>query len=161
MFYAPGFPLPLQTAQLVGQQLKEIGLDVEVRPVPLHIASAAYLSTLAAKGAQWDLALVLWAPGFADPYAYINLLLEGQLADGVSLTRFRSAEFKREMERAARLRQSAARSRAYGELDIRLARDAAPLAAISVLDEATLVSSRVGCITLRPVLDLATVCLDE
>ena len=55
--------------------------------------------------------------------------------------------------------QSRDRDRAYGALDVRLARDAAPLAALDVLSEVTLVSARVGCIVLRPVLDLTAVCL--
>jgi hypothetical protein len=55
--------------------------------------------------------------------------------------------------------RSGERDRAYGELDIRLARDAAPLVALSIINEATLVSKRVGCIVLRPVLDLTAVCL--
>ena len=57
--------------------------------------------------------------------------------------------------------QARARQLAYGSLDIQLARDAAPLAALSVLNEATFVSSRVDprCIILRPALDLTAVCL--
>ena len=41
----------------------------------------------------------------------------------------------------------------------RLAREYAPLASLGVFNEVTLVSSRVGCIVLRPVLDLAVACL--
>ena len=46
------------------------------------------------------------------------------------------------MQQASRLR-GAARAKAYAELDLRLARDAAPLLPIAVLNEATLVSARV------------------
>ena len=63
------------------------------------------------------------------------------------------------MQQAARLLDPKKRLRAYGELDADLARDAAPVAALTIANEATFVSERVGCITLRPVLDLATVCL--
>jgi hypothetical protein len=63
------------------------------------------------------------------------------------------------MLRAARLPQGRDRDSAYAALDVRLARDAAPLAAVDVLNEPTLVSKRVGCIVLRPVLDLTAVCL--
>ena len=41
VFYASDFPFPLAVAQLVKRQLGEIGLSVEIRPVPVHIASAA------------------------------------------------------------------------------------------------------------------------
>jgi ABC-type transport system substrate-binding protein len=44
-------------------------------------------------------------------------------------------------------------------IDVRLARDAAPMVATTFLNEPTLVSERVGCIVLRPELDLTAVCL--
>ena len=161
VFYAPDFTLPMQAAQLVKQQLAEIGIEVEVRGVPLHIATAAYLNRLATRGEPWDLALMLWAPGVTDPYGYINLLLEGEVVEGATITSFRSRAYRQEMAQAARLLQNRERQRAYGALDVRLARGAAPLAALNVIEEATLVSDRVGCITLRPILDLTTVCLKE
>ena len=66
------------------------------------------------------------------------------------------------MQQASRL-QGAARAKAYAELDLRLARDAAPLLPIAVLNEATLVSGRVPkrCMLLRPGLVLTTVCLKQ
>jgi hypothetical protein len=63
------------------------------------------------------------------------------------------------MRQTARVFQVGQRNRAYGALDVRLARDSAPLAALDILKEPTLVSPRVGCIVLRPVLDLTAVCL--
>ncbi|MGH3110623.1 MAG: ABC transporter substrate-binding protein [Gaiellaceae bacterium] len=161
VFYAPDFPLPLQAAQLVKQQLAAIGLDVAIRPIPLHIASAAYFERLAARNEPWDIALILWTPNIPDPHAYINLLLEAQFGDGATVTRFRSRVYRQAMQRAARAPQPRVRARAYAALDAALARDAAPLAALNVVNEVTLVSSRVGCIVLRPTLDLTVACLDE
>jgi hypothetical protein len=62
------------------------------------------------------------------------------------------------MRRAARL-QGAARYRAFGNLDVTLARDAAPIAVFGYERAPTLVSKRAGCIILRPLLDLTVVCL--
>ena len=63
------------------------------------------------------------------------------------------------MQQASRL-QGAARAKAYAELDLRLARDAAPLVPIAVLNEATLVSARVpAACSCGPGLVLTTVCL--
>jgi ABC-type oligopeptide transport system substrate-binding subunit len=152
--------LPAMTlAQLVKQQLDQIGLDVEIVPSPLHIASAAYLDRLAARGEAWDLALVLWTPNLPDPHAYLNQLLEAQRLDGRTLTGFQSRIASQELGRAARSLQGRAREDAYARLDALLARDYAPLAALDVINEATLVSNRVGCIVLRPGLDLAVACL--
>ena len=161
IFFVPDFPLPLQAAQLVKEQLAQIGLEVEVKPIPLHIATAAYLERLAARGEQWDIALILWTPNIPDPRAYINLLLEAQFGDGATVTRFRSRLYAAEMQRAARITQANARNRAYAALDEALARDAAPLAALNVVNEVTLVSNRVGCVVLRPVLDLTVACLEQ
>jgi len=154
--------LPAVTlAQLANQQLALIGLEVEVKRIPLHIASAAYLEKLAARGEGWDIALVLWTPNIPNPHAYLNQLLEAQLLDGQTLTGFRSSTVSRELRAAARTLQTRARGGAYAKLDALLARDYAPLAALNVVNEATLVSDRVGCIVLRPVLDLAVACLED
>jgi hypothetical protein len=78
---------------------------------------------------------------------------------GTNFTRFSSSAYDVQLRRTARLLQARSRSRAYAALDVRLARDAAPLAAVDFLNEATLVSRRVECIVLRPVLDLTAACL--
>ena len=101
---------------------------------------------------------MLWTPDFVDPAAYINRLLDGQHAGGTNLARFDEPPYNAQMQQASRL-QGAARAKAYAELDLRLARDAAPLVPIAVLNEATLVSARVGCMLRRPGLVLTTVCL--
>jgi hypothetical protein len=62
------------------------------------------------------------------------------------------------MRRAARLR-GGPRYRAYGDLDVQLARDAAPMVGVEYVNAATLVSNRVGCVVVRPLLDLTAVCL--
>ena len=98
-------------------------------------------------------------PNVPDPHAYINTLLEGRYVGSTNVAGFASATYDRAMQRAARLPDARLRNRSYGALDVRLARDSAPLAAISVLNEATFVSGRVGCKVLRPALDLTAVCL--
>ena len=152
-------PLPIQAAQLAAKQISQIGLDVEIRQIPDHLTSVNYLATLTARGAKWDIALVLWTPNIPDAHAFLNLLLESQLFGGETLTRLRSKLARTELARAARLPQGLARNRAYAEVDATLARDVAPVAPLNVVHEATLVSDRVGCIVLRPVLDLAVACL--
>jgi peptide/nickel transport system substrate-binding protein len=159
VLYTTDFPLPLAAARLAKQQLAAIGLEVDIKAFPIHIASAAYLKRLAAAGEGWDLALVLWTPNVPDAYAYINTLLEGQNIGSTNVAGFASTDYDRAMRRAARVPEAQVRNRAYGALDARLARDSAPLAAINVLHEPTFVSERVGCKVLRPALDLTAVCL--
>ena len=161
VMYTTDFPPPVATAMAVRQQLAEIGLDVEVKAVPEHIASAAYAGQLARPGEPWDIALVLWGPPIPDPSAFLNALLDTDFVGGTNLGGFTSAGVDADVRGAARLPQARARQRAYGEIDARLARAEAPFASIDVFNEVTFVSSRVDprCIVLRPALDLATVCL--
>ena len=86
------------------------------------------------------------------------MLFDGQYAPAPNLGRFNSPAYTAQMRRAGRL-QGDRRYEAYGEVDVRLARDAAPAAALNFFTEATLVSDRVGCVVLRPTLDLTAVCL--
>ena len=154
--YAPDIPRPVAVAQLVKRQLAEIGLDVDVKPIAL----SAFYPRLVAPDAPWDIAVgPAWAAAFIDPYTYINELFGTPVSrGGGNVGHFASPKYRRLMRQAART-QGPRRYRVYGELDVRLARDAAPSAAISFLSEPTLVSKRVGCIVLRPVLDLTAACL--
>jgi len=161
VLYINSSPLPMAIGQLVKQQLAEIGLEVEVRGIPIHSASAAYFKKLATPGEPWDIAFGLWSPSYIDPYAYINLLFDRRFLGATNFTRFASRSYDLQMRQAARLPQGSERNNAYAALDVRLARDPAPLAAVDFLNEPTLVSKRVGCIVLRPVLDLTAVCLKK
>ncbi len=156
---SPQAPLALATAQLVKRQLGPLGLDVTIDAVPLHIASADYFDRLVNSDAAWDIALVLWTPNLPDAHVYLNLLLNGRLPGSQTLTRLEQADYRRAFNTAAAVVSPQARARAFGQLDVAVARDAAPAAAINVMNEATLVSDRVGCIVRRPVLDLTSVCL--
>jgi ABC-type transport system substrate-binding protein len=159
--YTTDFPAPLATATTVREQLAAIGLDVEVKAIPEHVASAAYVGQLARPGEPWDIALVLWSPPIPDAFAYLNALLDTDFIGGTNLGGFASTGIDADLRRAGRLPQMVARQRAYGSIDARLARVDAPFAAIDVLNEVTFVSNRVDerCLVLRPALDLAAVCL--
>jgi ABC-type transport system substrate-binding protein len=159
VLYVNSSPPPMAVAQLVKQQLAEIGLEVEVRGIPIHSATAAYFNKLATAGEPWDIAFGLWSPSYIDPYAYINLLFDRRFVGATNFARFASSAYDRPLRQAARLPQGVGRQSAYSALDVQIARDAAPIAVIDALNEPTLVSQRVGCIVLRPALDLTSVCL--
>ena len=108
-----------------------------MRALPLHTASAAYFAKLATTGEPWDLALGLWQPSYVDPYAYLNQLLDGRYAGGTNFTRFNSRAYNQQMRQTASVLQNSERRRAYGALDVRIAREAAPLAAVDFLKEPT------------------------
>jgi peptide/nickel transport system substrate-binding protein len=148
VFQVSDNPTALALAQLVKRQLAAIGLDVSLRILPRGSTDDG----------RWDLTGSLWGADYLDPYNYINLSLDGRFIGEANTGRFNSPMYNRLMRRASQLRGQA-RYRAYGELDVRLARDAAPLAALSFFNEPTLVSKRVGCVVLRPWLDLTVTCL--
>jgi ABC-type transport system substrate-binding protein len=145
------FPHHLAFAQSIKQSLAEIGLDVSIKGIPLE----AYFGRFMARGA-YDLGFATWTPDFDDPYGVLNIQLDGEFVGATNWARFDSVKYNRLLRRAAAL-QGEARFRFYGQLDARLAREAAPMVAVDYLNDATLVSGRLGCI--RQPFDLAAVCL--
>jgi ABC-type oligopeptide transport system substrate-binding subunit len=159
VLYVPDVLQARGQAQGLQIQLADL-LDIEISPFGEHATAASHLGRLGNPDEPWDLGLVLWTPDFVDPAAYINRLLDAQHTGGTNLARFDEPPYNALMQQASRL-QGTARARAYAELDLRLARDAAPLLPVAVLNEATIVSARVPkrCRILRPGLVLTTVCL--
>ena len=152
-------PAVIETAQLVKAQLAKIGLEVEIETHPGVDFGADLLANLTSPGAEWDIAFLLWTPIIPDAHEYLSLLLETRLQGGETLTRVRLKLASAALARAARLPQGRARNLALAGVDKMVARDVAPVAVLSVLNEATIVSERVGCKVLRPALDLAAACL--
>jgi ABC-type oligopeptide transport system substrate-binding subunit len=158
VLYAPDFVQKFGTAQLLQEKLAEIGLDVEIRKIAEYVTTSAYLGRLGNADEPWDIALVVWSPDFVDASAYLNRLFDTQSVGGTNLSRFEEDPYLELMRRADRLR-GASRAAAYAALDLQLGLDAAPAVPMGVLNEATLVSRRTGCLLLRPSLVLTTVCL--
>jgi len=157
VLYVNDLPLTLGIGQVLKKNLAEIGLDVEVRGIP----GPALPARVSTPGEPFDMVFfVTPSVDYYDPYAFLNLLFESRFIGSTNWSNFRSPKFDRRLRAASRLRGDA-RLRAYGRLDVQLAREAAPIAASAYIGEPTLVSKRVGCILLRPALDLTTACLKQ
>ncbi len=157
VLYVNDLPLTLGIGQTLKQQLSAIGLEVDVRGIP----GPALATRLSTPGEPFDMTfLVTPNVDYYDPYAFLNLLFESRFIGRTNWSNLRSPKYDRLLRLASHLR-GAARLRAYGRLDVQLARNVAPIAATSYITEPTLVSKRVGCILLRPALDLTTACLKE
>jgi peptide/nickel transport system substrate-binding protein len=158
VLYIIDIPEEVPLAQIVKQNLARIGLTVEIHPLPPE----AYFTRVGMRSEPYDIAWTVWAPDYLDPYTYINTLLDGRLlkaTGNLNFAHFDSPKYNRLMARAARLRGSA-RARAYGKLDVDLAREAAPMVSYAITKAPTLVSKRVGCVVLRGgYFDLAAACL--
>jgi peptide/nickel transport system substrate-binding protein len=147
-------PRWISAAQILKRDLKPIGLDVEIKAFP----PKALFVAAAAPRARYDILLGLWIADYVDPYEFANVLFDGSFVGTTNFARLYSPRLNALLRHAARL-QGDARYRAYGQLDVLLARDVAPMIAVENGNWATLVSKRVGCVVLRPGLDLAAACL--
>jgi ABC-type transport system substrate-binding protein len=144
-------------AQILQDDLKRIGITVTIRSFP----GPAYFEKIFKPGEPYDMALLGFGPDYLDPYAVLNLLLDGrQIRKPYSnnLARFNSAKYNALLARASRL-TGAARYSAYGRLDVDIAQNAAPLAAYEAESVFNFVSKRASCLVFNPSLDIAAVCL--
>ena len=149
----------LARAQVVQFNLKQIGIEVEIRITPMPEPRI-----LRSRDAPYD----IWDPGmggveYPDPYAALNRRFEGRfIADrnNNNFSFFDDPKFNRKLAAAARL-TGAVRVREYGELDIELSRDAAPVAPYATGTHRLFVAANVGCVTLNPVygVSFTTLCL--
>jgi peptide/nickel transport system substrate-binding protein len=154
VLWALDVPVELASAQIVKRNLEQIGLEVEVKGLPPQL----YFSRIPQRDAPFDIAQLTWTADYVDPYQYTNVLFDGRFIGLTNFPHFDSPVFNGLMRDAARL-QGEGRYRAYGRVDVQLARDAAPMVAVAYENEATLVSKRVGCIVLRPALVMTVACL--
>lgn len=160
ILYTFDAPLNLALGQIVKRDLAKIGLEVQLRGIPVP----AYGSRVTRPGAAFDIAFLPWIPDYFDPYSYLNVFFESRFVGETNFANFAhfdSPVYDRLLRRASRL-QGRERYRTYGNLDVQLARDVAPLVAIDFLNDVTLVSRRVGCIAKgaqHGSFDLTAVCL--
>jgi ABC-type transport system substrate-binding protein len=147
-----------EAAQVIKQNLKRVGLDVEVKTFPL----TGYFDRLANPAEPFDMAWYGLGVSLPDPGLVLNDLFDGRSigkSDNFNLSYFNSPKWNRALRRASLL-TGARRSRAFGRLDVQIARDAAPTVALYVNSALTLVSARTGCVVVNPDLDLDAVCVE-
>jgi peptide/nickel transport system substrate-binding protein len=130
-------------AQSVQFNLKQIGIDVEIR---LFDRVVQHEKT-ATRGEPFDLTLEGWGMDYPDPSNFINVLLDGrriQADNNVNASYFNNATYNRRMDQAYAL-SGQARLTAYGLLDRDIMRDQAPVAPYISTNARILTSSKVGC----------------
>ena len=153
--YVADLPLTIALGQVLKRNLDQIGLTVEIKPIP----QPAYDATVNTPGEPFDMAFfVTPSVDYYDPYAFLNIYFESRFIGRTNSSNLRSPEFDRRLRTASTL-SGAKRVKAYQQLDADLVRDAAPVVPLTYTSEPTLVSKRVGCVLLRPALDLAAACL--
>lgn len=151
-------PCP-QQATIIQQNLKQIGINVDVQ----QFTRAVQFSKEGTRGEPFDIAFEGWVADYADPYDFINVLLNGksiQKANNVNFSYFDDPTYIKQMEQAAGL-SGPERAKAYGKLDLDIAKNASPLAAWDVDNQRDFFSARMGCQLYHPVygMDIAAMCL--
>ena len=156
VLYTLSNPVDLAQAEVLRRNLAAIGIALEVKQFPLQVL----FDKLSTPGEPFDIGRVSWG-GLFDA-GFLAFLFDGrgigQPSSG-NWSYFNSTRFNRMFDRAQSLPVGPARSRAFGEIDVQISRDAAPAIAFGVPNQLTLVSRRVGCVVVNPDLDLTAVCL--
>jgi peptide/nickel transport system substrate-binding protein len=146
-------------AQIIQYNLAQIGLKVDT-----HLyARAVQIQKEGTRGEPFDIADESWSADYADPYDFINVLLDGrniQDANNNNFAYFNDAKFNKEMTQAS-LMSGPSRYKAYGNLDVALMQQGVPWAPRSNANNRMLVSKRTGCFSYSAIytVDLAALCL--
>jgi peptide/nickel transport system substrate-binding protein len=130
-------------AQSVQFNLKQIGIDVEIRQLDRVVQH----ERAAVRGEPFDLTLEGWGMDYPDPSNFINVLLDGrriQADHNVNVSYFNNAAMNSRMDKA-NATAGQARLTAYGLLDRDLMRDHAPVAPYISTNARIFTSNTVGC----------------
>lgn len=146
-------------AQIIQYNLSQIGLKVDTK----LFARAVQLTKEGTRGEPFDIADESWGADYADPYDFINVLLDGrniQEQNNNNFAYLNDPKFNKQMSQAALL-TGPARYKAYGNLDIAIMSEAVPWAPRANANNRMLVSKRTGCFAYSAIytVDLAALCL--
>jgi peptide/nickel transport system substrate-binding protein len=156
VLYVPNVRQALAQAPIVRDNLRAIGLDVEIMAFPFLVL----VEKLRTPGEPFDIGWIGWLGRSLDPS--LSCYFHGReigTEGGCNLSYMNSPKYNRLLDRAERLGAGPARYRAFGQLDVDIMRNVAPVIVYSVDNRPTLVSSRVGCVVVNPEFDFAVACL--
>jgi ABC-type oligopeptide transport system substrate-binding subunit len=148
-------------AQIIQYNLQQIGLKVNT-----HLfARAVQIEKEGTRGEPFDIADESWGADYADPYDFVNVLLDGrniQDSNNNNFAYFNDPSFNKQMTQASLL-AGPARYKAYGNLDVSIMQQGVPWAPRSNANNRMLVSKRVGCFSYSAIytVDLAALCFKQ
>jgi peptide/nickel transport system substrate-binding protein len=157
IFYARDDPRGQLVAQIVQQNLRKIGLEVEIETIPQEVA----LQKLGTRGEPFDIGFFGLTCG-VDPACFLGTL-DGRTitpTNSLNFSYFDSRRYNRLLAKAAALPPGRRRDNAFGALDVDLAKNAAPRVALLEREAGFLFSKRAGCISfVEGFVDFASLCL--
>jgi len=146
-------------SQVVQDNLKAIGLDVEIKTFDRVVQN----QKSATKGEPFDMTFEGWGADYADPISFFNTLLWGgniQQANNSNITYFNDPTANKAILKAAST-AGASRFTNYATLDRTIMKDYAPMAPFINTNARIYVGQDVGCYKYAPahgVTNLAAVC---
>jgi oligopeptide transport system substrate-binding protein len=151
-------PATVEAAQEFRFNLKQIGIDVDVR----YFDQAALNEKAGSRGEPYDVAMGAWSVDYADPASYFVPLLHGasiRQRGHLNLSYFNDARVNARITAANRGR-GAARRRAWADLDADLMRNNPPWAPYFHTTRASFVSRSFGCFLWHPLysVDIVAAC---
>jgi peptide/nickel transport system substrate-binding protein len=159
VLYTGGFPSHVRMAEIVRANLRRIGIDVQIKNLGDRI-----FARLERRNEPFDMAFTGWYADYPNPIDFLRQL-DGRTirASGNSnLAYFNDAGYNSRLDAATALLPPA-REIAFGRLDVRMARTAAPWAAIANDRTHDFFSDRVGCQRWNAIfgLDLESLCIRQ
>jgi ABC-type transport system substrate-binding protein len=153
VLYASNTPLGAARAQAIADELSQIGLTVSVQEFP----SGELAAREETRAEPFDLGLSGWIADYADPYDFINTLLDGRtIHDGggnSDIAYFNDPSVNAAMDAAAAL-TGQQRADAYAALDASITGNNAPWAAYGNINARDFVSAAVANVVYQPVYGL-------
>ena len=158
VLYASNSPTQVTIAQLVSFELRQLGIDVDVR----YFDAEALLDRIATRGEPFDLNLNGWAADYADGGSFLEPILNGRdlgPSGNVNLGYFDDPQTNARIEAASRL-TGEARRKAWADLDADVMRNNPPVAPIVHSSSRAFVSKSFGCFSMHPFygVDIAAAC---
>jgi ABC-type transport system substrate-binding protein len=159
VLYTWNTPFGINAAQVFAFDLKQIGIDVEVK----YFAPFVGEGRAATRGEPYDVLFLPWAVDYADPASFYFPLLDPNLrpVGNLNLSYFDDASVAARMDAANQL-SGDARRKAWASLDADLMRDNPPWAPFVHETVRHFVSRSIGCIVYHSVyissFDLAAAC---
>jgi len=159
VYYTSNTSSSAAAAQIVQFNLKQIGLDVEVK----QFARAVQIDKESTRGEPFDITSEAWVADYADPYDFIDVLLNGkniQPQHNNNVAYWNDPKFNDKMNAAARL-SGPKRYATYGALDIDINKNGVPWAPWANINNRIFVSKSFGCFVVNPIytVDYAASCL--
>jgi len=147
--YGTSSTIGLQLVALVKAELEAVGFAVNVDTVP-----SGNFTRCGHRGEPFDICLAAWQADYPDPDDYLKLF-DGRTIQDVQnndISYFDDPAFNAKLDSAQAL-SGEARYAAFGDLDIELARDSAPWAAVDNRNDQLLFSDRIGGQLVQPAYD--------